>query len=146
MNAIRRNRRYLWTALVVPVLLLRVLIPAGYMPAPGGLMLCPGAGSSFAAGSAPAMDMSGMDMAAMDMSGATTADHDPGAPAGPASHGDSCPFAAALAGYAPPSAGYLVAAPVLLSLSQDVLHPSGFLARSIDRTQGPRGPPTLALV
>ena len=69
-----------FAALLFAALLSRALIPLGFMPGPGGIVLCSGYApvptmpyGSAATHNMPGMDMPGMDMPGMDMSG--NADH-----------------------------------------------------------------------
>lgn len=147
MDRLRRSRQLLWTALVVPVLLLRALLPTGYMPGPGGLMLCPGTVPVQQMPNPDAqmvvMDMSGMDMSGMDAAGLH---HHPPAQHHTEGHSEVCPFAAGASGYAPAAADTLVLAGILVESPRAVARTSGQHAPTILRTQGPRGPPTLATV
>jgi len=56
------------SALVLPGFCARALIPAGFMPAPGGLILCGGyAAAPVVAASSPGHTMSAMDISGMVM-------------------------------------------------------------------------------
>lgn len=102
MNAFRKwaqDRCLL--ALLLAALAVRAVIPAGFMPGAGGVMLCPGyAPSTVSAGiAAGESDMSGMDMPGMESP--ETGPPDSGSaphrtPHGPTHAGMAvCPFAAA---------------------------------------------------
>jgi len=128
----------------------RALIPAGFMPGPGGLMICPSYASLPSAASTgsmshdmPGMDMSAMDMVGMDMSHDSDQVPDDG---GSSRHEGSplCPFAAA----AVPMASSLVT--VILAVVHDVtlridLPYQAVIPRdAIAPTRLPRGPPSFA--
>jgi len=122
----------------------RALVPTGFMPGPGGLILC--SGYAPIAGSAAHQmphDMSGMDMSGMAM---------PGHPGSPSHGGNApdhvsmgvCPFAAAASTMSAPHAVSVVAFAHLLPAS--IALPSQvFIARgTIVPTRLPRGPPSFA--
>jgi len=123
----------------------RLLIPAGFMPGPGGLVLCTGHGPMIM--SMPS-DMAGMDMSAMDMSGMDTSQH--AGTLGQRGHvpdhesSGVCPFAAAAATIAAMDVPSLsVHSPFV---SSDIASaPQPFIPRgTIVPTRLPRGPPALA--
>jgi hypothetical protein len=122
-----------FTALLFAALLSRALIPVGFMPGAGGIVLC--------SGYAPVAAMSGMDMPGMDMSG--TADHGAGGPS--QRHGiEFCPFAAVAsvmaAGHAPALAALIPFVPAVLVFPPQKPIPRG----TIVPTSLPRGPPASA--
>lgn len=119
----RRRRRALLAALLLPALLLRALIPSGFMPASTGLEFCDG---GFHVGAALHGHHRGM----------------PGSPTG-AAHGDGCVFAGSAAGLAPApaSAADAVLAPAAASLALPESAERVFFP--ILRAQSPRGPPSL---
>jgi hypothetical protein len=138
-----------FAALLLTAFFSRALIPIGFMPGPGGLILCSGYAAvpsnvdgAVAAHDMP--DMPGMDMGDMDMS----------THASPPGHGDHspdhdsmgvCPYAAAAAvlaithAYSAPS-GLLPVAPPLTTFPPEIPLPRG----TIVPTSLPRGPPSLA--
>ena len=138
-----------FAALLLTSFFCRALIPIGFMPGPGGLILCSGyaavpsnAEGPIAAHDMP--DMPGMDMGDMDMSAHPS-------PSGQGDHSpehDSmgvCPYAAAAAFLAimlassAPSALLPVATP-LTTFPPEIPLPRG----TIVPTSLPRGPPSLA--
>lgn len=134
-------------ALLLVTFFARALIPAGFMPGPGGLMLCPYYGPAASAVHADmGHDMSGMDMSAMDMSGMDRAGVAHPAHGGSQGHEGStlCPFAAA----ATAVASGLTAMPsaVVAVTPATVRRPDlPFIPRgTIVPTRLPRGPPALA--
>ena len=140
-----------WLALLLLVALTtRALVPVGYMPGPGGVMLCPAYAPvpttalnssdkpSDSGADRPDMEMSGMDMpmAGMDMPvhsghGKKPSQHD-GAP---------CPFSAAASTVA------ITHTPLLLArFHGSSISPQPFIEQSVPRsttplTRLPRGPP-----
>ena len=145
MKGLRRNRWLLWAALVVPALLLRALLPVGYMPGAGGLVLCSGVAGVQSPAAMPGMDMSASEMLAMNVvpgpeAGPMTATGHPHAPMG---QGDPCPFAASGAGYAPASTSTALCALVAVERAPQVDHPVAHHVQTILRTQAARGPPAL---
>ncbi len=137
-------------ALLLVAFFSRALIPAGYMPGPGGLIICHGGMPAPAAIASQGMshDMSDMDMSGMDMSGMDMSQHaDQQSKTGslPDHEGSGfCPFAAA----ATPMASWHVV--TLLSVIDVItprvnLPPQPFVPRgTIVPTSLPRGPPSLA--
>jgi hypothetical protein len=120
--------------LLFAALFSRALIPVGFMPGAGGIVLCSGYAP------VPAMDMSGMDMPGMDMSG--TADHGAG---GPSRHGvELCPYAAGAAvmaaGHAPALTAFTPFVPAASVFPPEKSLPRG----TIVPTSLPRGPPATA--
>lgn len=157
--AIRCARNPWLAALLVISFFARALIPAGFMPGPGGLILCSGyaplaTGSSTDPDHGPsdmsAMDMSGMDMSSMDMSGMAMPGH-----SGDPSHGGNapdhesmgiCPFAAASSTMAAPHAICVAALARLIPTSIE-FPPEQVIPRgTIVPTRLPRGPPRPRLV
>lgn len=149
------------TALLVAVLACRALVPAGYMPGMGGIMLCPGYAPVPAASAADAMtahgmaahSMAGMDMSSMDMSAAEMASLHGGAAPGHGSahdHGDEhslsgqCVFAAA-AGMAAVAPAGLSPLPPELVPTTTAFPPERVLPRGrIVPTRLARGPPAFS--
>lgn len=142
-------------ALLLVAFFSRALIPAGFMPGPGGLVICPGYTPAPGAATPQsmshdmsAMQMAGMDMSGMDMSGMDMA-HQAGHPAkdggSPDHEGSSpCPFAAAAIAMVSGHFATLVSVshvvtPRIELPSQPVV-PRGTIAP----TSLPRGPPSLA--
>jgi len=144
-----------FAALLLTAFFSRALIPAGFMPGPGGLVICSGY-TSVRVGIAAqdishemsAMEMAGMDTSGMDMSGMGLA-HPAGHPSkdggGPDHEGSSlCPFAAATTSMASTYTPVLVA--VVHTVVPRIDLPSQpFVPRgTIVPTRLPRGPPTVA--
>lgn len=125
-----RARPY-WLAMVVlPAFALRAFIPAGFMPAASGLEFCWGGVST------PMMATAGH---------AHGHHHDgPAAPSGSTSHGDGCVFAGSAAGFAPPSARPVVAAPPSATRQLELTASPLTSFSTIVRAQSPRGPPALS--
>lgn len=139
-----------FAALLLTALFSRALIPAGFMPGPGGLVICSGYTSVQGAIATqdtshemPAMEMAGMDMSKIGLT------HQAGHPSkdgGQPDHEGSslCPFAAAATSMA---SGYT---PVLVAVVHTVvpridLPSQPFVPRgTIVPTRLPRGPPTVA--
>ena len=126
--------------LALAAMMLRALMPAGWMPNPAG------AGDSFFVicdmdqGDMPGMDMShmsAMDMSKMDMSGT---DHG-GKQSGDAHQHEACPFAAA-PHVATPSAEAELLLPSLLAKFSPLLAQGQAAIKAATYTpQSPRGPP-----
>jgi len=151
--AIRVARNPWLAALLFVTFFARALVPTGFMPGPGGIILCSGY-APIATGSAAhqmahdmsGMDMSGMDMSSMDMSGMAMPGH-----SGSPSHGGNapdhenmgiCPFAAAASTLAAPHSVAVVAFAHLIPTSVE-LSPQEFIPLgTIVPTRLPRGPPT----
>ena len=153
--AYRLMSRPWFAGLLLAAVVARALVPVGFMPGKGGLMLCTAVATAPARahdgdrGGAGDTDMSGMDMAGMEMAGMDM----PGMPmdahhAGSGAHhhpghsaGGSCPFAAAptavtLAPFAccalpPPPVAVAVVFPPAQSVPRGTIVP----------TRLPRGPP-----
>ena len=143
-TAIRWVQNPLWTALLLAAFCSRALIPAGFMPGPGGLIICPGHTPDAATThNMSAMDMSGMDMSDMDMSGIAHHGGQPSTDGGPQDHEGSslCPFAAAATTMASGHSAVLVTVVAVESgsvqLPDQPFVPSG---TSVP-TRLPRGPP-----
>lgn len=143
--AIRWARKPWLAVLLLAALGSRLLIPTGFMPGPGGIVLCTGHGPMIV--HLPA-DMAGMDTSATDMPGmggsqhAGTAGHVPHAPDHESS--EVCPFAAAASTLATPVVpSFSVPGPFI---STDLaLPPQPFIPRgTIVPTRLPRGPPAHA--
>jgi hypothetical protein len=122
-----------FTALLFAALLSRALIPVGFMPGAGGIVLC--------SGYAPVAAMPGMDMPGMDMSG--NADHGAGGPS--QRHGiEFCPFSAVAsvmaAGHAPALTALMLFVPAVIVFPPQKSIPRG----TIVPTSLPRGPPASA--
>ena len=150
--AIKWARNPWLAALLLATFFSRALIPAGFMPGPGGLILCNGftpashAVSQTMEHDMSAMDMSGMDMAGMDMSGTAHHGGHPSHDGGSQDHESSslCPFAAAATTMATGhTAAFTVSAAV--ETGSILLPDQPFVPRgTIVPTRLPRGPPSLA--
>src|SRR5437763_12768209 len=143
-----RGRRGRVAALLLPALLLRALLPFGFMPLAGGNGLtfgfCPGEGA-LPAGLAAA----NVKLLHAAQSGQLHHDHAPGAPhggsraPGGSSHEAPCPFAAS---------GKPAFAPAILTLetaASAAAPPEAYATASVFlptvlRAQSPRGPPLIA--
>jgi hypothetical protein len=138
-------------ALLLVTFFARALIPAGFMPGPGGLILCHGfTPASHAVSQAmdqdmSSMDMSGVDMAGMDMAGMAHHGGHHSHDGGGQDHESSslCPFAAAATTMATGHAAvFTVSAAVETGSIQ--LPDQPFVPRgTIVPTRLPRGPPGL---
>ncbi|HKD52859.1 MAG TPA: DUF2946 family protein [Steroidobacteraceae bacterium] len=132
----RRRRRL--ALLVLPALLLRALIPAGFMPlaGSGGLYLgfCPGAGPLPPGLSAAATHASHLEHA-------HHGGHGPGIP-DPVHQHPACLFSAGAATAF--AAIPVVAPPALASLTSRADFSAGIFLPAILRSQSSRGPPVLA--
>jgi hypothetical protein len=130
-------RRHLLTAIVLSAVVLRALIPAGFMPGAGGLEFCSGGLMA----SMPSMSgMPGMP----GMSGHHHHHHDgAGVPAKTSGHGEGCVFAGSAAGLAPPCVPV-----VSVAALPDAIYPVPASVvgstPSILRAQSPRGPPAFS--
>ena len=141
----------LTAAVLIGTLLLgRALVPFGYMPGAGGLVLCPAYGPAQAAGGhamahSMAMDMPGHDMSAMDMGPAAAKG---GAHAGHEgmAHEGSCAYATSASGSALSTVHSLPAVAYVPSTPNDVPSPAERLIPrgTIVPTRLPRGPPALS--
>lgn len=136
LRALRWARiRWLSASLLI-VIMSHALVPAGYMPGPDGLMLCPGYGQSTGA------DVTAMhDMAGMQMSGDAATPADP-PKAGHPDFSGMCPFAtAAFACSGPPTIAYFARADeavrYTVQFDQIVVLPRTFQPSPL-----PRGPPS----
>lgn len=150
MNACNRRRQRRWVAIALPGLLLRAVIPVGFMPmfGPGlevQLILCEG----YAPIASTAMDMS-KDMP-IDMPMGLPAQQHAGGESGPGgidphSHQDhsACPYGASPALAALPA---LADVPVALQSSAQSLISAPQVANYeiVARAQTPRGPPPRSL-
>ena len=138
--ALRIARNPWLSVLLLATFFTRAFIPVGYMPGPGGLMLCPGdaaTATSTAMGHAAQDHMPGMDMAdrstPMDQGGKAPS-HDGMA---------MCPFAAAATAIA------LLHAPTVATFAAIVpfeikARPEPFIPRTtVSLSRLPRGPPAL---
>ena len=150
--AIKWARNPALAALLLVTFFARALVPAGFMPGPGGLILCsgyasaPGAASQTMAHDMPSMDMSGMDMAGMGMSGMAHHGEHPSHEGGSQDHEGSslCSFAAAATTMASGHTAVL-AVSVAVETGSVQLPDQPFVPRgTIVPTRLPRGPPTLA--
>jgi hypothetical protein len=143
--AISWARHPLTAMLLLVAFCTRALIPAGFMPGPGGLIVCP---ADLPARNAPHMmqhDMSTMDMSSMDMSGMAGAGQH-------AHHGNSpeheastlCPFAFAAGTVA--SIHVVALALIVSSNSEPVQFPlHSYIPRgTIVPSLLPRGPPSFS--
>lgn len=113
----------------------RALVPVGFMPGPGGIVLC--------SGYAPVPDMSGMAMPGMDMPGMDMSGNSDQGAGGPSQrHGmEFCPYAAVAsvmaAGHAAPPAVSTPLIPSVILFPPEQSLPRG----TIVPTALPRGPP-----
>lgn len=151
-----RNRTPIrWTQnRVLAVLLLLgfvsyALIPAGFMPGPGGLMICTGAAPAAASQATQTMndDMSDMDMADMDMAGMDMAHHGtPPKRGGSPGHErlSVCPFAAAATSMASGHVAIAIAVPPAIARQIDFPFLPFVPRGTVVPTRLPRGPPALA--
>jgi len=148
--AIKWARNPLLAALLLVTFFARALVPAGFMPGSGGLMLCPAYGPSTGALHAPmtndmsTMDMSGMDMAGMDMSGMVDHGEHSSHGGGSRNHeGSLCPFAAAATTMASGHTAVLTSS-VAIETGSVLLPDQPFVPRgTVVPTRLPRGPPDL---
>ena len=138
-TAIKWARNPLLAALLLVAFCIHAMIPAGFMPGPGGLILCYGHSDS------DMRSMAGMDMAGMDSSSPSAPHlshhHGGGAP----EHGRSteCPFAASAASLAACLFALLLFAFALVRQSTS-LPPEPIPRRSpVVPTRLPRGPPAI---
>jgi hypothetical protein len=129
--------------LLFTALLCRALVPMGFMPGAGGLVLCSGYAPipAMAHGSQAEGGMPGMDMPGMDMSG--NADH-AGVGSPPQRHQgmEVCPFSAFASvmavTHAQPVAAFALLVSTLIVFPPAKSPPRG----TIVPTSLPRGPPT----
>jgi hypothetical protein len=133
--SVRRRRRL--AVLLLPALLLRALIPAGFMPMAGAggphLGFCPGAGELPPGAAAPATHASHPGHAEHGGDGRGV----PGTP-----HHPACIFSpGAVTAFAEPPADALPA-PALTSLTAHIAEP--IFLPTILRAQSPRGPPSIS--
>jgi len=136
-----------FAALLLITLVARGLMPTGFMPGPGGIMLCPGyAPVLSAAADRPGMDdMAGMPMDGMDMAHMDAAGHGRHGGQSPLHEGMCvCPYAGAASGIG------LLHAPLAnlaaqLTSTVIVFPPERIIPRAPTApTRLPRGPPSLA--
>ena len=151
MPRARKSLSSPWLQLLLVVVLLgRALVPVGYMPGAGGLVLCPAYGHAQAASGHAmahpmAMDMPGYDMSAMDMGPAASKG---GAHAGHQgmAHEGSCAYATSASGsalstvHSLPPVAYVPSTPNDVPAPVEPLIPRG----TIVPTRLPRGPPALS--
>lgn len=125
----RRTRGWVAYALLAG-LLVRALIPVGFMPGPSGLEFCQGGMPS---------------MSAMASMPAHHHHHVEGqqAPSHSTGHGEGCVFAGSAAGLAPPCLPN-TAVPVQVATAYPVPSTSITSSPTILRAQTPRGPPALS--
>jgi uncharacterized protein involved in copper resistance len=128
--------------LAFAAMMLRALMPAGWMPNPSGA-----GGSLFVICDMDQMDMSKMDMshmsaadmANMDMSGM---DHGaPGKNSGDAHHNEACPFAAAPHVATPSIVAMLLLPSMLAKFSPFQAREQVAIKTTVYTPQSPRGPP-----
>ncbi len=128
--------------LALAAMMLRALMPAGWMPNPSGA-----GGSLFVICDMDQMDMSKMDMshmsaadmAHMDMSGM---DHGaPGKNSGDAHHNEACPFAAAPHVATPSIVAMLLLPSLLAKFSPFQAREHAAIKTAVYTPQSPRGPP-----
>jgi len=136
MSPLRRLRadKRRWALLALPALLLRALIPVGFMPVAtaDGLSIefCPDAGPLPAAASAAA-----------DPHAHHHHHHQGGPDPSSASHHAPCPFAASATLAAAPDAACVAAPPALARAPGDADVSARAFVPSIVRAQSPRAPP-----
>ncbi len=137
-------------ALLLVAFFSRALIPAGFMPGPGGLVICTGQTPARGVATTQSMshDMSDMDMSDMDMSGMDLAHqtgHSSKDGGSPDHEGSSlCPFAAAAVTAVSGHLGTLVSVSHVVTPRID-FPAQPFVPRgTIVPTSLPRGPPSLA--
>jgi hypothetical protein len=123
--------------LALAAMMLRALMPAGWMPNPAG------AGDSFFVicdmdqGDMPGMDMSAMDMSKMDMS-----DHgSSGKHSGDVHQHEACPFAAAPHVATPSAEAALLLPSLLAKFSPQLAQGQAAIKAATYTPQSPRGPP-----
>jgi hypothetical protein len=130
----RRQRRLTW--LLLPALLLRALIPVGFMPLAGAngayLGFCPGAGEVPPAAAAPATHASHPGHA----------HHGDGRGIPGTAHHPACVFSAGAVTACAAAPSDAIAAPALTSLTERVAAP--IFLPAILRAQSPRGPPVFS--
>lgn len=116
----------------------RALIPTGFMPGPGGVILCPG--------QMPASASIPQSMAGMDMVGMTHHPEHPSHLGGSTVHVSSslCAFAAAATTMASGHTAALFSPPAVESGAVKIPVQSFVPSGTIVPTPFPRGPPTLA--
>ena len=145
--AIKWARNPLLAALLLAAFFSRALIPAGFMPGPGGLILCNGfAPTPATASQAMNHDMSAMDMSGMNMAGMAHPGGHPAHGGGSQDHVGSslCPFAAAATTMASGHA-FVLSVAVAVDSGPVLLPEQPFVPRgTIVPTRLPRGPPTFA--
>ena len=145
--AIKWARNPLLAALLLVTFFARALVPAGFMPGSGGLMLCPAYGPPTGVRHvAMNDDMSSMDMSGMDMVGMAHAGGHPAHSDGSPDHEGSslCPFAAAATTMAGGNSA-LFSVAVAVETAPVLLPEQPFVPRgTIVPTRLPRGPPSLA--
>ena len=133
-----------FAALLLITLVARGLMPTGFMPGPGGIMLCPGyAPVLSAAADRPGMDdMAGMPMDGMDMAHMHAAGHGRHGGQSPLHEGMSaCPYAGAASGAWLPHEP-LAIQPVQATAATVLFPPEQIIPRApIAPTRLPRGPP-----
>lgn len=129
-------------AILLSAFLVRALIPAGFMPGPGGLVFCSGYAPAAAGGLAMNHDMSGMDM-----SGAAAAHHSHhGSTDSKSGHDGTvpCPFAAAAGTLASASSAHALATfAAFVSTKVDLPPPPALVRDTVVPARLPRGPPSL---
>ena len=145
--AIKWARNPLLAALLLAAFFSRALIPAGFMPGPGGLILCSGfAPTPATASQAMNHDMPAMDMSGMDMAGMTHPGGHPAHGGGSQDHEGSslCPFAAAATTMASGHTA-LLSVTVAIETGPVLLPEQPFVPRgTLVPTRLPRGPPAFA--
>ena len=131
LHRICRDHRWVVLALAIGFLT-RALIPAGFMPGPGGLIFC----------------MGGMSAPMLGPAGYHHHHHPDAGQHGnapvPAGHGEGCVFAGSAAGLAPPASlePPLIAFAAIATLT--IIEGAPRAIPAILRTQVPRGPPSLS--
>ena len=141
-----------WFAvLLLAALLARALVPLGYMPGPGGVMLCPAYGPLAAhihnlgeARDESGMDSPGMNMPGMDMSmGSMDMSQHSGHGRSPSPHDGvaECPFGAAASNVAITHTSPVLAVSAGVSIAPQSHTEQSAPHSTIPITRLPRGPP-----
>ncbi len=157
LSRITKKRHWFLNALLATAFLCHAMTPAGFMPGPFGLMLCPDYGASpaavaeMAATHAAAMHMAGMGMSHGDMlamhadSAAANAHHEQHAE--PAGHNPpaQCVFAAATGGIAPPMTAGVALVETAVASPNAVTESDDPASLAVLRSQRARAPPLLSM-
>jgi hypothetical protein len=140
--AVIRARNPWLAALLLVTFFARALIPAGFMPGPGGLILCHG----FTPASHTASQAMDHDMSSMDMSGMAHHGGHPSHDGGGQNHESSslCPFAAAATTMATGHSAVFTLSAAVETGSIQLPDPPFVPRGTIVPTRLPRGPPAFA--